>query len=77
MAFSIGLLNLCLSKEGLRVRRPPLSFVSSLKIYIIISELAERTIASVLKTEVPTGTGGSNPSLAVMVILNIGEFLVP
>jgi hypothetical protein len=41
-----------------------LPFCVSKKMYFCSGEMAERSNAAVLKTVVPQGTGGSNPSLS-------------
>ena len=41
------------------------------KVYICSGEVAEWSIATVLKTVVPRGTGGSNPSFSAQSLSNI------
>lgn len=50
-------------------RKNPLTFALALNtkpITLIEGEMVERSITAVLKTAVPRGTGGSNPSLSAV-----------
>lgn len=42
-------------------------------LYIRTGDVAEWSNASVLKTDVPRGTGGSNPSISAIKILRVSS----
>ncbi len=56
-------------------KKNPLTFALALNtkpVTLIEGEMVERSITAVLKTAVPRGTGGSNPSLSAINLENQG-----